>query len=306
MPIVLAVHGGAWNIPDAAVEAHREGVREALRAGWAALSEGGSALDAVEIAVRVLEEDPTFDAGVGSRLNRERKVELDASIMCGRELNAGAVAAVQRVRHPISLARKVMEETHHVMLCGQGASQFADEIGMKRCRTRDLLVGRELERYERVMAGDRRPVQEEFEKPAPMGTVGAIAMDGRGNLAAATSTGGIQDKMPGRVGDTPIPGSGTFADNKLGAASCTGHGEKIMRVVLAKAAVDRLAGDVHPSTAGMGALSTMRRVRGKGGLILLDRYGRVSARFNTPRMARGVADEAKGLRVGVDRGALRR
>jgi beta-aspartyl-peptidase (threonine type) len=305
LPIALAVHGGAWNIPDSLVEDSARGVDAALRHGWAALRGGGAALDAVEAVVRCLEDDPSFDAGRGSRLNRAGRVELDASIMEGSRLDAGSVAAVQGVRHPVSLARRVMEESPHVMLAGPGARAFAREVGEPLCRTPDLLVGRELARYRRVRRGDRRPIVEEF-RPGPMGTVGAVALDRAGHLAAATSTGGVQDKAPGRVGDTPIIGSGTFADDALGAASCTGHGESILRVVLAKYAVDRLDRKRPPAAAARSALRALCRVGGLGGLILIDRRGRVACAFNTPRMARGIATERGGLHVAVDPRATRR
>jgi beta-aspartyl-peptidase (threonine type) len=305
LPIALAVHGGAWNLPDEAVDAARDGLRTALDYGWRLLREGAPALDAVEQVVRLLEDDPHFDAGRGSRLNREGRVEMDASIMDGSNLEAGAVAAIQRVRHPVSVARKVMEQSPHVMLVGEGAFNFADEVGAELCRTSDLLVGRERERYVRVRAGERHLVEQEFDRRddgarGPLGTVGAVALDGLGNLAAATSTGGTQDKAPGRVGDTPVIGAGTYADNRTGAASATGWGEGILRVVLAKTAVDLMAAGHEPRTAGRRALETLARVRGKAGLILIDPRGRVACVFDTPRMVRGWATEGSAPQVLVD------
>lgn len=302
MPLALAVHGGAWNIPDDLVDPSREGVRRAARLGWDALVGGVDALDAVEIVVRALEDDPGFDAGVGSRLNAAGEVELDASLMDGRTLSVGAVAAVGGLRHPISVARTVMERSPHVLLVGPAARRFAREHGAELCRTRDLLVGRELDRYLRVRRGERVLVDHEF-REGPMGTVGAVAMDRHGHLAAATSTGGTQDKMPGRVGDTPIPAAGTWADDRRGAASCTGWGESILRCALAKTAVDRAGDGRTAGAAGRAALSELRRVGGHGGLVLVDRHGRVATAFNTPRMARAVATERGGLRAAVDRGA---
>jgi beta-aspartyl-peptidase (threonine type) len=259
LAIALVVHGGAWNIPDPAVEPSREGVRAALTLGWHALGEGAAALDVVEMTVRALEDDPHFDAGRGSRLNREGKVELDASIMLGSNLEAGAVAAIQKVLHPITVARRVMERSPHVMLVGEGARKFAEEVGADLCRTRDLLVGRD-----------------------------------------GTSTGGTQNKHAGRVGDTPIIGAGTYADDIVGGSSATGWGEGILRVALTKGAVDHMAAGLDPRHAGEKALASLRRVRGRAGLILLDRHGRVATVFNTPRMARGWATEAEGLRVAVE------
>jgi beta-aspartyl-peptidase (threonine type) len=299
LPLALAIHGGAWNIPDEAVEPSREGMRTALEHGWKALKEGASALDTVELAVRILEDDPNFDAGRGSRLNNEGRVEMDASIMEGADLRAGAVAALRKVRHPISVARRVMEDSPHVMLVGDGARKFALAAGAESCRTIDLLVGRERERYLRVRAGERELVEKEFD-PDGMGTVGAVALDSDGRLAAATSTGGTQDKAAGRVGDTPIIGAGTYADDRIGAASSTGWGEGIMRVVLAKSAVDHLAAGMEPSAAGLAALEALDRVGGKAGIVLIDRSGRVALPFSTPRMARGWAIEPDSLSVHVD------
>ncbi|HEX5042218.1 MAG TPA: isoaspartyl peptidase/L-asparaginase family protein [Candidatus Polarisedimenticolaceae bacterium] len=302
MPLALAVHGGAWNIPDDEVDAHLFGVAEALTQGWERLRAGGSALDVVETVVRVLEADPTFNAGRGSHLNSEGKLEMDASIMEGGRLRAGAVAAISGVRHPVSVARRLLEDGRHVLLAGAGAVQFAREAGAELCRPTDLLVGRELERFRAIRRGRRSLVRHEFRA---MDTVGAVALDRRGRTAAATSTGGTQDKAPGRVGDSPIPGAGSYADDRRGAASCTGWGEGILRVVLAKTAVDLLA--EHPAdAAARKGIAALRRVEGHGGVILLDRAGHVGAAFNTPRMARGIATEGGGLTVGVERGRLRR
>jgi len=308
LSLALAVHGGAWNVPDGDVAAHRQGVATVLAQGWDLLSAGGNALDVVEAVVRLLEENPTFNAGYGAHLNRSRQVELDASIMEGGRLEAGAVAAVQRVRHPISLARMVMEESPHVLLVAQGAQQFARDRGVTLCRQRDLLAGKELERFLRIREGDADLVAREFDREpldVEFSTVGAVACDGDGHVAAATSTGGTQDKVAGRVGDSAIIGAGTYADDAAGAVSSTGWGEGILRRTLAKAAIDRMAAGLSPGRAGRSALDTLQRVRGRAGLILVDRRGRAAAVFNTPRMARGIATEKKGLLVGVD-DALRR
>jgi len=273
-----------------------------LVSGWELLRGGAAALDVVEAVVRILEDDPTFNAGHGAHLNRAREVELDASIMEGAGLQAGAVAAVQRVKHPVSLAREVLESSPHVLLVGRGAQRFALERGFKLCRRRDLLVGRELERFLRIRDGETELIAHEFDGDpieVEFGTVGAVACDGGGHVAAATSTGGTQDKAPGRVGDTPIIGAGTYADDRSGAVSATGWGESILRLTLAKAAADRMAGGMSPGRAGRAAVNTLQRVRGKAGLILVDRHGRAAAVFNTPRMARGLATSDKGLLVGV-------
>ncbi len=307
MPLALAIHGGAWNIPNEAVAAHRQGIRAALESAWDILRHGASALDVVETAVRVLEDDPTFNAGRGSHLNRAGRLEMDASIMEGTRLGAGAVAAVSGIRHPVTLARRVLDRSPHVLLVGGGARAFARQMdGIERCRTQDLLVGRERARYLRIRRGERALVEKEFHPSARygrhFGTVGAVALDARGRVAAATSTGGTQDKAPGRVGDSPLIGAGTYADDRAGAVSCTGWGEGILRVVLAKAAVDRLAAGSAPHLAGRRALAALQRVRGHAGLILVDRSGRAAAVYNTPRMARGLVTHGRMV-VRVDRTA---
>lgn len=302
MSIAFAVHGGAWNVPDDQLEASCEGVAIALRAAWRSLERGGSAIDVVEQAVRTLEDDPTFNAGRGSHLNRLGRVELDASIMEGDGLEAGAVAAVEGVRNPITLARRVMESSPHVLLVGHGARAFAEEQGVELCRSRDLLVGRVREQYLRIRAGDASLVQEEFAPAGDdehMGTVGAVARDSRGLVAAGTSTGGTLDKYPGRVGDSPLIGAGTYADSRLGAASCTGWGEGILRVVMAKSALDRMAAGDGLDAAATSVLAELERIGGHGGIILLDAAGGAVARFNTPRMARGLATLHGGMVVGV-------
>jgi len=302
LPIALAVHGGAWNLPDDEVDAHVTGVAAALTLGWDRLRAGASALDVVEEVVRALESDPTFNAGRGSHLNAEGNLQMDASIMEGGKLRAGAVAAISGVRHPVSVARRVLEDGRHVLLVGEGALRFARASGAELCRPTALLVGRELERFRAIRRGRRSLVDQEFRA---MDTVGAVALDRRGRTAAATSSGGTQDKAPGRVGDSPIPGAGGYADDRLGAASCTGWGEGILRVVLAKSAVDALA-ERPAEAAARKAMASLRRVEGQGGVILVDRAGRVGASFNTPRMARGLATQEAGLAVGVERGRLKR
>ena len=306
MSIGLAAHGGAWNIPDDLVEPSRRGLERPLAEGFRALARGASALTVVELVVRGLEDEPVFNAGTGSHLNRDGRLELDASIMEGTRLRAGAIAAVSGLKHPVSVARRVLEDSPHVLLVAEGAKRFARAHGEEIVRTPSLLVGRELERFRRIRAGRRDLVTKEFSPRArPHGTVGAVACDRRGRVAAATSTGGTQDKAAGRVGDTPIIGAGTYADDRLGASSCTGWGEAILRVVLAKAAVDALAGGGPPDRAARAAVLRLTRVHGFGGLLLVDARGRLGIAFNTPRMARGFAD-ARGIDVLVDRSERRR
>jgi L-asparaginase / beta-aspartyl-peptidase len=286
----LIVHGGAWTIPDEAVAACQAGCRRALEAGWAILRRGGAAVEAVEAAIVVLEDDPTFDAGIGSHLNRDGRVELDAIIMDGATLNSGAVACVQRVRNPIRLARKVMESSEHLLFVGNGAEQFAVEQGMQLCEPETLVIPRELSAWKKCKAHNHSP---EFHDMRSSGTVGAVARDAQGNIVAGTSTGGTCCKLPGRVGDSPLIGCGCYADTQAGGISCTGWGEAIMKIVMAKTAADflRPPTGVAPLAAQAAAAEAVRllaaRARGTGGLIVLDCDGRPGMAFNTTRMAYG-------------------
>ncbi|MFY9585261.1 MAG: isoaspartyl peptidase/L-asparaginase [Candidatus Acidiferrales bacterium] len=291
----LIVHGGAWNIPDESVEACRAGCRKALEAGWEILARGGTALDAVEAAIVVLEDDPIFDAGIGSHLNRDGRVELDAILMDGATLQAGAVAAVERVRNPIRLARKLLESREHMMLVGAGAEQFAVEHGLALCRPEELVIERERSAWSRCIGAAGH--QSQFHVGHELGTVGAVALDRQGGLIAGTSTGGTCCKHPGRVGDSPLIGCGCYADVEAGGVSCTGWGEAIMKIVMAKTAADLLRGPavgallaapLSPQAAAEACVRLLAdRVGGRGGLILLDRNGRPGFAFNTPRMAYG-------------------
>jgi len=288
----LIVHGGAWDIPDEAVEDCRAGCRRALEAGWEILDKGGTALDAVEATIVVLEDNPTFDAGVGSHMNRDGRVQLDAMVMDGTTLAAGAVAAVERIRNPIRLARKVMESSGHMMLVGAGAEQFAAEQGLPLCAPEELVTERERRAWQRCREEDHLA---EFHFGHSHGTVGAVALDRQGNLASGTSTGGTCCKRPGRVGDSPLIGCGCYADSEAGAASCTGWGEAIMKIVMAKTAVDLLHLGKTPQEAAAACLQLLaKRARGTGGLILLDHEGRPGFVFSTPRMARGYAARSAG------------
>ncbi|MFN8499808.1 MAG: isoaspartyl peptidase/L-asparaginase [Anaerolineae bacterium] len=284
MPLSMIVHGGAWSMSDEDLEPHRIGCRAAVLRGWETLKAGGSALDAVEAAIVALEDDPTFDAGTGSFLNAAGQVELDAGIMDGASLAAGAVAAVHRVRNPIVLARRVLD-SEHVLVVGVGATRFAEAAGVPLCSEDDLVVERERARWNAVRA-DTRSLTDVLFGPKSLSTVGAVAMDGTGAIAAGTSTGGSLNKWPGRVGDVPLVGSGFYADNDGGGASSTGWGESIMRVVLAKHAVDLMSAGVAAQAAAQRAIETLaRKVGGVGGIILLDRDGRVGHAYNTEHMA---------------------
>jgi beta-aspartyl-peptidase (threonine type) len=301
--ISLVIHGGAWNIPDELVDAHRHGVHQALKVGWGILSKGGSAVDAVEASIKYMEDDETFDAGRGSFINAAGEVELDASIMNGKSFRAGAVAAVQNVRNPISLARSVMEESELVLLVGIGATRFAREHGIPTCRPDDLITNRELERWREAQRKGHQLTKEVFRrKKVPVGTVGAVALDRGGTVASGTSTGGTPNKYPGRVGDAPLIGAGTYADNAIGGVSTTGWGESMIKVVLAKTVIDfiqKFDGDVEKA-ANEGIKVLARKAEGYGGVIALTRGGEIGVSFNTPRMARAyISSDMKSPFVAV-------
>ena len=380
----LLVHGGAWAIPADAASAHQAGVRNALETGYAILSRGGSSIDAVEAAVTVLEDNPTFDAGRGSFLTSDGRVQLDALLMDGGRMKAGGVACVERLRNPIQAARLVLEHSQHVYFVGAGAEQFAQTHGMSLIDNSELVLDRERERLvhaklrESAGLGDDTfsgldspllPVLDDDKSPetavtekgtgssgegksfsekgasfsekgtgsseegksfsgkgtgfspyiespketralAPEGkpslpgfdshdTVGAVALDARGNLAAATSTGGTLNKTPGRVGDSSLIGCGCYADNLSAAVSLTGWGEPIMKLVLGKWATDRVANGTAPEIAAREAISYLfNRLGGHGGIILLGPDGRFGFAHNTPAMAWGLATP-NGLQTGL-------
>jgi beta-aspartyl-peptidase (threonine type) len=285
---VLVVHGGAWAIPDDMVEAHLKGVRNAAAAGWRVLERGGSALDAVEEAVVILEDDETFDAGRGSFLNRDGKVQLDAFIMDGATLRGGGVGCVERLRNPVRAARKILSDSPHVYFVAEGAERFAAEHGITLCRNEDLIISREIERlreYQAQEAGDGSG-NDLFAPAISHDTVGAVALDRDGNIAASTSTGGTLNKAPGRLGDSSLIGCGCYADNRSAAASTTGWGEPIMKLVLAKWAADRVESGSLPEWVAQEAMNHLKqRLNGHGGIILLDAQGRFGIAHNTPRMA---------------------
>jgi len=315
----LIVHGGAWDIPDEAMEACTAGCRRALQAGWSILHAGGAALDAVEAAVMILEDDPVFDAGFGSHLNFDGRVECDAIVMNGATLRAGAVAALQRVRNPIRAARAVLEQSPHMMLVAEGAERFARDHGVALCDPAELISDAERVAWQ-ICREDSHAA--EHHRGHEQGTVGAVALDAHGHLFAATSTGGTCCKLPGRVGDSPLIGCGCYADAAAGGVSCTGYGEAIMKIVMAKTACDLLVSspvsrhdqaegenhshstihsvkaDAKPTTPGGENFRAMlaarkavhllaQRTHATAGLILLDRHGNPGYAFNTPRMAYG-------------------
>ncbi len=280
--IAIIVHGGAWDIPLEYREAHRVGCVAAAEAGWQVLVEGGTALDAVEVAIRLLEDDPTYDSGTGSVLNTAGKVQLDAGMMDGKTLKVGAVAGIQHYANPISIARRVLEETAHHLLIAEGAEQFAAAQQFQRIANEALIVERERAAYEEFLKG-QLSTADSF---GGHDTVGAVALDATGSLVAANSTGGVSFSLPGRVGDVPLPGVGFYADNLVGAVACTGWGEHIMRVGLALRAMQILEAGADAMQAAQEAIVLMqKRVTGKAGLIVLDKEGRVGLAHSTACLA---------------------
>jgi L-asparaginase / beta-aspartyl-peptidase len=281
-------------MPDDMVDAHIRGVSNALAAGWRVLEAGGSALDAVEEAVVIMEDDETFDAGRGSFLNRDGKVQLDALIMDGATLRAGGVGCVEHLRNPVRAARKILSESPHVYFVAEGAEKFAAEHGVPLCKNEDLVIDREVERlraYQASQAAKKQDGNDLFaashdDMTISHDTVGAVALDRNGDIAAATSTGGTLNKAPGRLGDSSLIGCGCYADNESAAASTTGWGEPIMKLVLAKWTADRIAAGNLPEWSAKEAMNYLKqRVNGHGGIIVLDAHGRFGIAHNTPRMA---------------------
>ena len=286
-PFGIVIHGGAGNVTPARVAqagepAYRQALEKALAAGYGILEQGGSSLDAVQVAVAALEDDPLFNAGLGATFNRDGVHELDAAIMDGRTLAAGAVAGLQHVRNPIALARLVLERSPHVLLVGAGAESFALAQGLAPVPNGYFTTPASLEAY-RKAKGAAQP------DPAPMtrDTVGAVALDRHGNLAAATSTGGMLNKLPGRVGDSPLIGAGTYADNRSCAVSCTGWGEFFMRTVAAHDLAARICYRGEPlDQAARATLAKAKALGGEGGLIAMDARGAIAMPFDSPGMFR--------------------
>jgi beta-aspartyl-peptidase (threonine type) len=293
----IAVHGGAGTLSPSDLtpdndRAFRAGLERALRAGHAVLVDGGTSLDAVVAAVRVLEDDPLFNAGRGAVLAANGQHELDASVMDGRDLRAGAVTGVRHVKSPIELARLVMERSPHVMLAGAGAEEFALEQGLAPVPNAHFATERRRRELDRLLHGEIEAGRESL-----MGTVGAVARDVQGNLAAATSTGGMTGKKWGRVGDSPIIGAGTYAANDCCAVSATGHGEFFIRAAVAHeiASLIRYRGLDVEAAADEVVMRQLVRLGGSGGVIAVGRDGRVAMPFNSEGMLRGAMDSSGRL-----------
>lgn len=287
----IVVHGGAGvmnpdNFTDEKEKAYKDKLTEALTAGGKILESDGSAMDAVEAAIRILEDSPLFNAGKGAVFNAEGVNELDASFMDGLTLNAGAVANVTKIKNPISAARKVMENSPHVMLIKEGAEQFAAEQNL-------ALVDPEYfyteNRWKSLQKAKQREKENLEDKNKKSGTVGCVALDNNGNIAAGTSTGGMTNKKYGRVGDSPIIGAGTYADNNTCGVSATGHGEFFIRNVVAYdiAARVKYKGESAEVAANDVINSKLKAIGVSGGVIVLDKYGNISMPFNTTGMFRG-------------------
>ena len=289
----LMVHGGAGalNDPNGVRDAfhYLESIRVVLDHGRDILSRDGGALEAVEACTSLLEDDPVFNAGCGSVLNEDGRVEMDAAIMDGGDLGAGAVAGVHNIANPVQLARLVLARREHVMLAGEGAMRFARIHGMEIVPDHYFLTPERIRQYETIHRTGRSGLDHDAVTGDKLGTVGAVARDRAGNLAAATSTGGTVKKRFGRVGDSPIVGAGVWADNATCAVSCSGIGEDLMRTVLAKTAADLIELrelDAEAAVAGATAY-LVSKVSGRGGLILVDHRGLCASGFTTPKMIRG-------------------
>jgi len=311
--IAIAIHGGAGTLMTGAVspdreKAYHEKLSEALLAGYNVLKQGGTSVDAVEAAVRVMEDCPLFNSGKGSVFNSDGKNEMDAAIMNGKNLKAGAIAEVMTIRNPISAAKAVMEKSKHVLLASHGAEQFAKESGLEIV---DPSYFYDEERHEQWLATKDKDVNAWAGDSIPLptgasekkfGTVGAVALDSHGNLAAATSTGGINNKKFGRIGDCPIIGAGTYANNKTCAVSCTGEGEFFIRNV---AAYDISAlmeyKNLTLAQATTEVVKKVAQLGGEGGLISIDSQGTISAPFNTASMFRGWIDTTGEKYTGIFR-----
>ena len=323
--IALAIHGGAGTILKSEMTAdlereYRNDLENSLKKGWEVLRKNGSALDAVEAATVALENFPLFNAGRGAVFTHEGKNELDAAMMDGANQKAGAVAFVKNVVNPIKLARLVMERTEHILLGGDGANEFAREMTVEFApddyfytehRYQQLLQARETGKVQldhaETMENGKWKVENEIQNPKskiqnPVGTVGAVACDCLGNLAAATSTGGMTNKKFGRIGDTPIIGAGTYADNKTCAVSCTGHGEFFMKTLAAYDVSARMKyKNLSLESAAHEVIENLREIGGEGGLIAVDALGNVALPFNSDGMYRGFMTADDGMTVEIYR-----
>jgi beta-aspartyl-peptidase (threonine type) len=318
---LIAIHGGAGTLSRSAISTEQEAAYHAalngiLLAAQQLLADGGSALDAVSLAVDLLEDCPLFNAGHGAVFTHDETHELDAAVMDGATLRAGAVACVGRIRRPLRAARAVMEHSEHVLLVAAGAEAFAQDLGLEMVSPDYFSTAARREQLHRAQAANTTLLDHDgaalvFRTPeaaaAPldesrkMGTVGAVALDAQGNLAAATSTGGMTNKRPGRVGDSPLIGAGTYADNRTAAISCTGSGEMFIRAVTAYDICARMAygGQSLAAAAEQAVHTVLPAIGGQGGLIAVDASGNLSLPFNTEGMYRGYARVGEAVHTAI-------
>ena len=307
-PLTIIIHGGAGALEPgrySATEeaAYKEKLTEALKAGYSVLEEGGSSMDAIVAAIVIMENSPLFNAGKGAVFTREGKNELDASIMDGKTRNAGAIAGVTRVKNPIKLARAVMENSEHVMFAREGAEEFAKQQGLEFVAKKYFKTDYRWRSYKRALAAEKEQRESGLPHDFKYGTVGALALDANGNIAAGTSTGGMTLKRYGRVGDTPIIGAGTYADNNSCAVSSTGHGEYFMRLTIARDICAQVEyGDKSVEEAANDVIhNRLQNLGGDGGVIVLDAKGNTAMVFNSAGMFRGVKREGRPTEVAIYR-----
>jgi L-asparaginase / beta-aspartyl-peptidase len=289
MTIAMIVHGGASPVPEDEAEAYKRGCLQAVQAGWAVLDRGGNACDAVEVAIRLFEADETFNAARGGFLNADGEVQMDAAIMEGRDLRYGALAAASGLRHPISVARKILD-VGPLLLSGEGVTRFGEANGAELCDPAELITAKARQEWEQTEQQLREQLQT---APGGSDTVGCVALDVNGLIAVGTSTGGEDHNPPGRVGDSAQVGCGFYAENMLGGCAMTGTGEAIMQVVLAKTVVEFLAMGLHPDDAAKQAIELLgQRVQGEGGCIVIDDDGQVGWAHNSTDMPCAVMTSA--------------
>lgn len=310
-PFRLAIHGGAGvilreNLSAEDEKAYHEKLSEALQAGHQVLKNGGKSLDAVETAIKILEDSPLFNAGKGAVFTSEGTIELDAAIMDGASLAAGSVAGTKHIKNPISLARMVMEKSPHVMMVGNGAEKFAQKQGMTLVDQKYFFTKRRFEQLQKEKAKESKKtsfLKTQLHDENKFGTVGAVALDKTGNLAAGTSTGGTTNKKFGRVGDAPIIGAGTYANNQTCAVSATGHGEYFIRAVVAYdiSALMQYQKLSLKDASDKVVMDKLVKFGGAGGVICIDKDGNIAMPFNTPGMYRGSIDENGKITTSVFR-----
>lgn len=303
-PITLIIHGGAGSIKRGYLtqeqeKAYQIKMKEALQAGFKVLNDGGKSIDAVIETIKIMEDSPLFNAGKGAVLTHTGDVSMDASIMQGHDLNAGAIAGVKHIKNPITAARLVMDSSVHVMLSGAGADEYAALNGLQTEDNSYFITPKRLRQLKKKMGADSTLLEtsnsSQLFEGEKMGTVGCVALDQFGNISAGTSTGGMTNKKYGRIGDSPIIGAGTYADNETCGVSCTGHGEYFIRLSIARNLADLMAYKKLPLSQAAHEViqNQLTALGGTGGLVALDKKGNYTMEFNTPGMFRGVISEGK-------------